>query len=113
MPDQNQLTIVYEKASHKQTVAITGATGATSIDNLTVVLHTYVDSGSLPSYETHEVNEDGSVRLDNPDATKRGDVTREVQASLVMAPEVAVLVGRLLVQMGERAISGRGGQGNG
>ena len=104
----NKISIVYEKAPGKPTITATGAVGGPSPDRQSVVAQLYVEYASVPNVVSHEVREDGSVDLQHGDAISRGDVTREIQGTLVLSPEAAVLLGNWLLKHGIAAIMGRG-----
>ena len=103
-----QISIVYEKVSGKPTVTATGAFGGPSPDRQSIVAQLYVEHGSVPSVVSHSIREDMSVDLQHGDAISRGDITREIQATLVLSPEAAVVIGNWLVRHGIAAINGRG-----
>ena len=103
-----KVSIVYEKVPNKPTITATGAIGGPSPDRQSIVAQLYVEHGSVPSVVSHEVREDGSFDLQHGDAISRGDVTREIQATLVLSPEAAVLLGNWLLKSGVSAIKGRG-----
>ena len=103
-----KISIVYEKVPGKPTITATGAIGGPSPDRQSIVAQLYVEHGSVPSVVSHEVQEDGSFDLQHGDAISRGDVTREIQATLVLSPEAAILLGDWLMKKGIAAIKGRG-----
>ncbi len=103
-----KISIVYEKVPNKPTITATGAIGGPSPDRQSIVAQLYVEHGSVPSVVSHEVQEDGSIDLQHGDAISRGDVTREIQGTLVLSPEAAVLLGNWLLKHGITAIRERG-----
>lgn len=104
----NELTIVYEKAEGKRTITATGAHGGPTPDGASVVVNLYVEKASTPHHVTHEISESGQVDLSKQSGeVKRGEITREIQASLVMDPEHALQVGRFLQQNAEQAMKQR------
>ena len=105
---QEKISIVYEKVPGKPTITATGAFGGPSPDNNSIIAQLYVEHTSVPSVITHNVREDRSVDLRHGDAISRGDATREIQATLVLSPEAAILLGDWLVKKGIGAIKNRG-----
>lgn len=101
------ISIVWEETENRPTIAITGAYGGASPDGSTVIAHVYTEYGTVPSLEEVHVQENGSVNLDDANRIRRGDVTRRVTASLVMAPEACVRLGIFLQQQGRLAIDHR------
>lgn len=103
-----QISIVFEKKGFKPTIAATGAFGGPSPDHNSVIVHLYIEHHSIPSHTTHAVQEGGIVELTAPkDTVVRGDITREVVATLVLAPETAVNLGNWLTEKGTLAKSRR------
>lgn len=104
---QQKFTFVYEKASGKPTLPVTGAFGGPTGDGRAVVVHVFVEHVTVPSIVTHSVDENRNINLSELDSIKRGDVTREIQASLVMSPEHALDLGRFLLEKGTIALQHR------
>jgi hypothetical protein len=104
----SEITIVFEKSKDKVTVPATGAFGGPTPDGASVVANIFVEYASIPSYVTHEVGEGGRVSLDQGKPVRRGEITREVQATLVMNPENARQLGDWLVKNSEQALRKRG-----
>ena len=104
----DSLTIVYEEGQNKPMYAVTGAYGGTSPDGRMVIVHVYTDYGTLPSIEEHDVAEDGSVDLKKGHTIRRADVTRQVQATLVMSPEAAIDLSKFLQERAKKAMVARG-----
>ena len=92
----------------KPTITATGAIGGPSPDQQSIVAQLYVESASVPSVVSHEIRKDGSIDLQHGDSISRGDVTREIQGTLVLSPEAAVLLGNWLLKHGVAAINARG-----
>ena len=103
-----KLSIVYDRAPGKPTITATGAFGGPSPDRHSVVAHLFVEHGSVPSVTSHTVRDDNSVDMEHSDSISRGDITREIQATLVLPPETAVIIGNWLMKHGLAAIQGRG-----
>jgi hypothetical protein len=110
MPDDapEEITFVYENADEAPTYAATGAHGGPSPDGASVVANLYVERGSIPHHISHQIDERGEVNLSEVSGqVTRGEVTRDVQASLVMTPEHAMQLGQWLQQSAQQAMQKR------
>jgi hypothetical protein len=109
MPDKkaNSFTIHYQERADKPTIPLTGAYGGSTPDGNAVVFHVYVDHLTVPSHVTHPVDGSGNVRLSAGSEVKRSELTREIQATLVMAPEAAAALGDFLVKQAALAAAMR------
>ncbi|MCS4201315.1 hypothetical protein [Salinibacter ruber] len=107
MPDdaQDEITFVYEDADTVPTITATGAHGGPSPDGASVVANLYVERSSIPHHVSHQIDETGQVDLS--EQVTRGELTREVQASLVMTPEHAMQLGRWLQRNARQAMEQR------
>lgn len=105
---QEKFEVVYEKGHAKSTFPVTGAFGGPSPDGATVVAHIYVDHVSVPSISMHDIGPEGQVKLGEGTPISRGNLTREIQATLVFSPEVAVVFGKWLATHGENLLKARG-----
>lgn len=102
----SELTIVFEKSQQKNTIPATGAAGGPTPDGAAVVAHLFVEHGSVPNYVTHDVNREGRVKSQGK-PVQRGEITREVQSTLVMSPENAHQLGEWLVRNSKQAMQNR------
>lgn len=108
MSDKREsLSIVYEEPPNKPTYAVTGAYGGTSPDGTAVVVHLYTEFGTIPSIEEHDVQADGSVDTRKGHRIKRADITRQVQATIVMSPESAMSLSIFLKEKAEIGLKAR------
>jgi hypothetical protein len=108
MPDKREtFTIHYHERTDKPTIPVTGAYGSATPDGNVVVAHVYVDHLTVPSHVTHPVDEGGNVRLAGGSEVKRSEMTREIQATLVLTPEAAASLGNFLVQQAAMAANMR------
>lgn len=106
--EEKLFTYVFEKgAQGKPTFAVTGGYGGPDMYNRSVVAHLFVEYPSVPSLTTAPVGEQGQILPNTESPVKRGDATREMQASLVMSPETAIALGRFLLQAGKTAVEKR------
>lgn len=110
MPDQspNEITFVYEDADDAQTITATGAQGGPTPDGASVVANLYVERNSIPHHVSHQIDEHGQVDLsETSQHVSRGELTREMQASLVMTPEHAMQFGLWLQENARQAMKQR------
>jgi hypothetical protein len=110
MPDEspNEITFVYEDTDEVRTIAATGAHGGPTPDGASVVANLYVERASIPHHVSHQIDERGEVDLsETSNQVSRGEVTREVQASLVMTPEHAMQLAQWLQENAEQAMRQR------
>jgi hypothetical protein len=110
MPDEspNEITFVYEDTDEVRTIAATGAHGGPTPDGASVVANLYVERASIPHHVSHQIDERGEVDLsETSNQVSRGEVTREVQASLVMTPEHAMQLAQWLHENAEQAMRQR------
>jgi hypothetical protein len=110
MPDEspNEITFVYEDADEVRTIAATGAHGGPTPDGASVVANLYVERASIPHHVSHQIDERGEVDLsETSNQVSRGEVTREVQASLVMTPEHALQLAQWLQENAQQAMRQR------
>lgn len=110
MPDEqpNEITFVYEDAEEVRTIPATGAHGGPTPDGASVVANLYVERASIPHHVSHQIDERGEVDLsETSQQVSRGEVTREIQASLVMTPEHAMQFGQWLQENAQQAIEQR------
>lgn len=109
------LAISYEKVAGKPTFTATGALGGPSPDSNSVIAQLYVEHPSIPTIVSHPVMEDDTIDLspEHARAVSRGDVTREVQATLVLSPEAAISLGEWLAGHGKTALRTRNARQSG
>lgn len=102
------LSFVYKEVRDKPSIPATGAWGGPTPDGSAVVVHLYVEYGAVPSVMTFDVEAGGRVDLNKGEAVTRGDATREVLATLVLAPENAASIGQFLIDKAALAAQTRG-----
>ena len=110
MPDEqpDEITFVYEDADEVPTIAATGAHGGPTPDGASVVANLYVERASIPHHVSHQIDERGQVDLsETSQQVSRGELTREVQASLVVTPEHAMQLGQWLQENARQAMEQR------
>ena len=108
MPSEEKtVSIVFTSRHDRDSIPVTGAFGGPTPDGNAIVAHLFVEHGTVPSLVTHKVDDEGRVDLSGGDPIKRGDVTREVQATLLMTPEHALSLGSWLVQHAQNALNRR------
>lgn len=105
--DSETFTFLYQEPANKPTFAATGAYGGTSPDGKSVVAHLFVEYGTVPSLAEHSVGEGGVIDLQGGEVIKRSEVTREIQATLVLSPEAAQSLGKFLIEKAKAALKTR------
>jgi hypothetical protein len=104
MPES--ISIVYDDKDGRPTLAVMGAFGGPTPEGM-VVAHVYTEYHTIPSLEEHEVGPGGVVDMEKGNRIRRGDITREIQATLVLSPESAIRLGGWLQQKAQIAIQAR------
>jgi hypothetical protein len=107
---KGSITIVYEEAPSRPIIPVGGAYGGPTPDGASVVAHVYAEYVTIPAIQEHQVDERGRVDLGVGKPIKRADVTRLVQASLVLSPEASITIGNWLVEKGNNALQQRAKQ---
>lgn len=114
-PEQprRELSIVTERSKDSVTVPVTGAWGGPSPGDPagTIVAHFYLEYNTTPSIINVEVDDQGRIDPNAGRRTSRGDITREVQATFMMSPEIAVSIGQWLVNKGGEMLARRSKNG--
>ena len=100
--------VYYERGDDRPILAVNGAYGGPTPDGVSITAHLYAEYMAVPSILSVEVKEGGLVDLSKADTIKRGDITREVVATLLMSPESALSLGKFLTNHGKAAIKSRG-----
>ena len=101
------VSIHYDEKPNKPTLPVSGVYGGPNSDGTSVVAHVFADWGMVPSISQIPVNEQGVGDLSKEQTIKRGDINREIQATLIMPPEVALSIGGLLIQKAKAALDNR------
>jgi hypothetical protein len=102
MSEVKTFSAVYLDPKSRQTLAVSGAHGGLSADQASVVAHFYMEYGSVPTVMNVNLDPAGRFVSEQP-SVKKGDLTRELQASVSMSPEAAIRIGRWLMKQGEAA----------
>ncbi len=108
LPDD--LSVVFEKNDDANTFPVTGAWGGPTPDGDSLVVHLYTEYQSTPNSIKANVEDDGSVNISEGQRITRGDVTREIQGTMVLSPKQAISLGQWLVKHGQNALNNN--QGN-
>ncbi|MFP4528585.1 MAG: hypothetical protein ACLFQX_08555 [Candidatus Kapaibacterium sp.] len=106
----NEISLIIEKSKHAQTLPLTGVWGGPAPDRTNVAAYFYVESPNLPNVITVRADENGMFDPNKGEQISRGDYTREIQATFIMTPEVAVGVGKWLIDQGQMLIDARDGE---
>ena len=106
------LSFHFEDTPEKRALHVSGAYGGPVPDGSVVIAHVYVEMPMIPSLQQYPVAETGGhlTQSGPPQVIKRGDFTREVQATLILTPEVAISVGDWLREKGVRGLEARTGR---
>ena len=101
------LSIVFEEREDRPHIPVSGAIGGPGPGGTLVYAHVYTEFATIPAMEDHDVSEHGSVDLSKGQRIRRGDITRSIEATLIMPPDVAIAVGTWLVTNGKAAQTSR------
>jgi hypothetical protein len=104
MADKKEITVMYDRGKDVKSVPVNGAYGGVSPNLSTVVAHLYNEYNAIPHSEDMPINEDGLVDSQAGKRITRGDIVREIQTTLVMTPEMSIVIGKWLMQKGQEAI---------
>ena len=96
--EKKEISIVTERSPNAQTIAATGVWGGASPDLNAVIAHFYVEYQSTPNIITITPDEHGAIDINSGTRTARGDVTRVIQGSIVLSPELAESLSRWLIE---------------
>jgi len=91
----NEVVAVYKERPDKRTIAVSGAWGGPSPDGASVAVHLFTDWGTIPSM-IRFVPEGGGLK--EKEILRTSEITREIQVSLMMPPQVAQSVGKLMIE---------------
>jgi len=104
-------TVIFDNGGTHGMLPVTGAYGGPGPDGFSVIAHLYVEHVTVPSLTSHDVGESGEVDLSKGQHIRRADLTREIQASIVLSPEHAEVVGKWLMNKGREAVKVRQAKG--
>lgn len=113
MPQElpKDVSIVFERNKDANTFPVTGIWGGSSPDVTNLVAHFYTEYKSTPNSIKADVQEGGRVDVNAGERISRGDITREIQGTMVLRPETAISIGQWLIQKGQEMID-QTNQGN-
>lgn len=99
MAEQKKVSIVYEKNKSHVTAPITGIWGGLSPDRSHINASFFLDQVVIPNYQTVDVESDGGkLNFKQVDNVSRGDLVREIFATLTFSPSTARAIARWLVE---------------
>lgn len=107
--NNKRVSVVFEKHKDAKTVPASGAWGGPSPDGNSIVTHFYVEYQTTPNSIETKIEEGKPFDPNLGDQIRRGDLTREIQTSVVMSPEQAVNIGRWLAQKGQAVLDRKKG----
>jgi len=97
-----KLTITYKRAQDYRRISATGAFGGLT-PNGHVMCELYVEASDYPGPFTFEIRDDGTGQeVDKPEV--KGCI-RELQMGVVFRPDVALSVGKFLVNQAEAVLA--------
>lgn len=99
---RNEVSFIYEKNKDARTLPANGAYGGPTPDNSGVVVHFYLEYASVP-HSTDIPIPPGEKKIDITAGRNisRGDFTREIQASIFLSAESAIVIGNWLLNKAE------------
>jgi len=100
--EKNNISIVYERNKQAITFATSGAYGGPAPDHSGVVVHFYLEYPTVP-HSSNLPLKDKVVDFGHEEKISRGDITREIQATTYLSPELAIVIGNWLIKNGEEA----------
>jgi len=107
MKENEEAEVIYEKSNSHITIPANFGFGGVSPNGNNVILNLINEQITIPSYETFKMHEDGKIDLRKGKRISRGNITREILATVFLPPESAVEIGQWLVKQGKAAIEGR------
>jgi hypothetical protein len=111
--EKKSISIVYERNKEAKTIPVNGAFGGPTPDKSGVVMHLFLEHGSLPVVTDLPIV-DGIVKAGPgiEESVTRGNFTREVQATVFMSAESAIRIGKWLIEKGKliQELRGLGGK---
>ena len=105
--EKKSAAVYYEERPGKPTIVAHGGHGGPTANGTSVAVHLYAESPPIPSIEEFEMNPETGVGQ-SKQVIQRGEVRREVQATLILTPEAAVSIGAWLVGHGKACLERRG-----
>lgn len=100
--EMKTVDVVFEKSKNAITFCATDAFGGPIPDGTMLMVHFYSEGPPVPSYTRLEVNEQGEVNLSKGENISRGDIVREVQATMLITPKAAENLANWLLNHVER-----------
>lgn len=94
--NSDRISISFEESPHHHTAPVNGAWGGPTPDGQ-IVAALYQERNTIPDIIEVEV-QDGVADPSKGDRISRGDILREIQATLVMSPEAAQRIGEWLIE---------------
>lgn len=105
--EKQQAKIIFQEAPGRVNLAVSGAYGGPSPNTQMVVAHLFSEYMMVPSIQTAVIGEGGAVNMDEAQTIRRGEIMREIVATLHMSPEAAINIGKWLVDHGQTALQMR------
>lgn len=112
MKENEEAEVIYEKSNSHVTIPANMGFGGISPNGSNVVLNLINEQVTIPSFESFKVQADGKVDLKKGKRVARGNITREILATVFLPPETAVEIGQWLTKQGKLALKARTKKGN-
>lgn len=103
MDRPSSIEVYYDRDDGTPVLAVGGAYGGLTPDGSSVIAHVYLEHGSVPSIQTMDIDESGQIIDGSVEGVSRGNITRVIQATLVMSPTVALSLGAFLIDKASKS----------
>ncbi|MEM8487425.1 MAG: hypothetical protein AAF564_17875 [Bacteroidota bacterium] len=110
MSRDDKFTFVYDKANNKPTIVATGAIGGPTPNGSMIIAHLFLEYGSVPALATYPIVDSNRLDLSSEEAdlVQRGNATRDIQATLALSPQNALVIGEWLIKHAQGILGGSG-----
>jgi len=105
--DKKRISFIFEKSKSITTIPVSGAVGGESPDGNNVIAQFYIEYLTPPNVIESEYEEGKPINPNLGNQIKRGDITREIQTTIVMTPEQAINIGEWLIKNGKNLLKKR------
>jgi len=109
MEQKKKISFVFDRSKNAITFPTTGIYGGPNPDNLGITIHFITEYSSIPHSSTIEIEEGKQIDLNSGENIFRGDYTREVQATTVVTPEIAIIMAKWLEDAAKKIFDRRKG----
>jgi hypothetical protein len=109
MDNTRKISIVFEKNKNAITFPTGGVYGGPTPNGEGIAIHFYTEYGTIPNSTTLDVI-DGKITDPIGENISRGDVTREIQATTFVSPELAIIIASWLNDNANKILRNREGK---